>query len=208
VLAAVEQFRIRLEEAEIPLDVYPGSELVVDSDLPERIESNELLTVNDNHAVALIETPVDIIPHNLERFFWSMQSSGVDIVLAHPERNFQVIKNPSLLLEWIQKGIMVQITASAIAGRMGQRVGDFCISLLERRMVHLVASDSHSPKRRRPLLSGARSVVESVVGKDEAHKIFYENPKLLLQGIVPDLAPPIESLKKTSFLRRIFAFRS
>ncbi len=206
VMAAVDQFRARLEEAAIPLEVYPGSELVIDSDLPEKIESNEVLTVNDNHSVALVEMPVDRIPHNIGKFFWSMQSAGVDIVLGHPERNFYLMKNPSLLLEWIQKGVMVQITASCLTGRMGHRIRDFSLSLLKRRMVHLVASDSHGPTRRRPLLSGARDVVESVIGKEGAHKIFCDNPEQLLMGIVPDLAPPIP--EKKSLLRRIFTLRS
>ncbi|MDR3568763.1 MAG: hypothetical protein P4L43_12115 [Syntrophobacteraceae bacterium] len=202
VMAAVEQFRIRLQEAAIPLQVYPGTELAIDSDLPEKILANEVLTVNDNHSVALIEMPVDSIDHNIGRFFWNVQSSGVDIVLAHPERNLFLMKNQSMLVEWIQRGVMVQITASAVAGRMGPRIKDFCISLLERQMVHLVASDSHGPHRRRPVLSGARDVVESITGKEEAHKIFCENPQQLVLGIVPDLAPPV-ALRKTSFLRRM-----
>ena len=204
VMAAVDQFRARLKKAAIPLKVYPGSETTIDSELSEKIEADEVMTVNDNHGVALVEMPMDVIPPNIDRFFWKLQSAGVEIVLAHPERNLYVMKDPSLLLKWVQAGIMTQITASAISGRMGTRIGNFCISLLKRRMVHLVASDCHGSTRRRPVLSGARSVVESIVGKDEAHKIFYENPEELLLGNVPDFPSPIQSPKKNAFLRRIF----
>ncbi|MGC9195053.1 MAG: tyrosine-protein phosphatase [Syntrophobacteraceae bacterium] len=208
VLDCVEQLRTRLFEEAIPLEIYPGSELAMDSDLGEKLESRELLSVNDNHNVALVEMTVDIIPPNIERFFWSVESAGIDIVLAHPERNPYLMKDPSRLLKWVQMGIMIQITASALEGKHGSRVSDFVKNLLRRRMVHLVASDAHSPQRQRPLLSKARAVAESVIGKEEARKIFCDNPRQLLLGNVPYLASPIEKIEKTSFLGRIVAFMS
>ncbi|MDA8307930.1 MAG: hypothetical protein M0Z81_14000 [Deltaproteobacteria bacterium] len=208
VMASVEQLRIRLRKAEIPLELYPGAELAIDSDLGEKIKSNEVMTINDNRNVALIEMPVETIPPNIERFFWSIQSTGIDIVLGHPERNPCLMKDPSILFRWIQRGVMVQVTASALAGKHGHQVRDFTVNLLKRRMIHLVASDSHGPTRRRPGLSAARAVVESVIGKEEAHKIFCENPQQLLLGTVPDFAPPLQALKKTSFLQRILTLRS
>jgi protein-tyrosine phosphatase len=208
IMACVEQLRTRLLEEAIPLEIYPGSELAMDSDLGEKLQSRELLSVNDNHNAALVEMTVDIIPPNIERFFWSVQSAGIDIILAHPERNPYVMKDPSRLLKWVQMGIMIQVTASALEGKHGARVGDFIKNLLRRRMVHLVASDAHGPKRRKPLLSGARTVAESVIGKEEARKIFCDNPRQLLSGNMPYLAPPIEKLEKTSILHRIAAFMS
>ena len=207
VLASVEQLRLRLHQAKIPLEIHAGCELVIDSDLLEKIESNEVMTINDNRSVVLVEMPVDIIPPNIEKFFWKVQSAGIDVVLAHPERNPGLMQDQSLLCKWIQGGVMVQVTAASVVGKIGKRVRDFTINLLKRRMVHLVGSDSHSPTRRRPILSGAREVVESTVGKEEAHKMFYETPEQLLLGIVPDLAPPIQELRKFSFFRRLLPFR-
>ncbi|MDR3556104.1 MAG: hypothetical protein P4L55_15210 [Syntrophobacteraceae bacterium] len=208
VMASVEQLRTRLVQAAIPLQLYPGSEMAIDSDLAKGMKANKFLTVNDNQCVALIEMPVDMIPPNFGRFVWSIQSEGIDIVLGHPERNAYLMKDLSRLLKWIQMGVMVQVTACALEGGHGRRVRDFTIQLLKRRMVHLVGSDAHGPSRRSPVLSGARAVVESVVGKEEARKIFCENPEQLLSGNVPELAPPLVKPEKTSFLQRIFTSRS
>ncbi len=207
ILTAVEEFRTRLLQAQIPLALYPGCELAIDSNLPGKIESGELLTINDNRKIAMIEMPVAVIPPNLDRFFWMMRVGGINTVLAHPERNYPLMKNPSVLLEWIQAGILVQVTGASLRGHHGKEIQDFSLKLLRHRMVHLVASDSHGPALRRPVLSKARAVAESIVGPEEAHRIFYEYPVQVLQGEVPDVVTAIPFKKKTPLIRRIFPFR-
>ncbi|MFZ0929554.1 MAG: CpsB/CapC family capsule biosynthesis tyrosine phosphatase [Syntrophobacteraceae bacterium] len=207
VLRAVEEFRTRLLQAQIRLELYPGCELAIDPNLPQKIESGELLTINDNRKIAMIEMPVEVIPPNLDRFFWMMRVRGINTILAHPERNYPLMKNPSVLLEWIQAGVLVQITGASLRGHYGQEIQDFSMKLLRHRMVHLVASDSHGPAMRRPVLSKARAITQSIVGPEEAHRIFYEYPVQVLQGEVPDVLPAIPLKKKTPFIRRIFPFR-
>ncbi len=206
ILAAIEELRTRLRQTEIRLELYPGCELAIDSNLPEKIESGELLTINDNRRIALVEMPGEVIPPNLDRFFWMMLVRGITPVLAHPERNYPLIRNPSLLLKWIQTGVLVQITGASLRGHYGQEVRDFSVKLLQHRMVHFVASDSHGPDRRRPVLSKARAITETIIGPEEAHKIFHEYPLQLLQGEVPDVIPAIPLERKTPLIRRIFPF--
>ena len=206
ILAAIEELRARLRQTEIRLELYPGCELAIDSNLPEKIEAGELLTINDNRRVALIEMPAEVIPPNLDRFFWMMLTRGITPVLAHPERNYHLMKNPSVLLNWIQTGVLVQITGSSLRGHYGQEIRDFSAKLLQHRMVHCVASDSHGPDRRRPVLSKARAMTETIIGPEEAYKIFHEYPVQLLSGEVPDVMPPIPFEKKKSLIRRIFPF--
>ncbi len=206
ILAAFEELRMRLRQAQIRLQLYPGCELALDPNLPEKIESGELLTINDNRNIALVEMPAELIPPNLDRFFWMLQLKGITPVLAHPERNYPLIKNPSVLWEWIQAGVLVQITGASLRGHYGPMIRDFSIKLLRHRMVHFVASDSHGPDRRRTVLSKARAITEAIIGQEEAHKIFDEYPAQLLRGEVPDVIPAIPLEEKTPLLRRIFPF--
>lgn len=207
ILAAVEKLRTRLREAEIRLEIYPGCELSLQTNLLERIESRDLLTINDNRQIALIEMPTDLITPNLDKFFWMMRVKGIDTVLAHPERNHHLMKNPSVLLEWIQAGVMVQITAASLTGYYGHAIRDFSLKLLRHRMAHFVATDSHSPGRMAPMLSKARALTEAIIGPEEAHRIFYEYAVQVLRGEVPDVMPAISFEKKTPLIRRIFSFR-
>jgi len=207
ILAAVEELRTRLREAEIRLEIYPGCELSLQTNLLERIESRDLLTINDNRQIALIEMPTDLITPNLDKFFWMMRVKGIDTVLAHPERNRDLMKNPSVLLEWIQAGVMVQITAASLTGYYGHAIRDFSLKLLRHRMAHFVATDSHSPGRMAPMLSKARALTEAIIGPEEAHRIFYEYAVQVLRGEVPDVMPAISFERKTPTIRRIFPFR-
>ena len=206
ILAAIEELRTRLRQTEIRLELYPGCELAIDSNLTEKIESGELLTINDNRRIALVEMPSEFIPPNLDRFFWMMLVKGITPVLAHPERNYLLMKNPSVLLKWIQTGVLVQITGASLRGHYGQEIRDFSAKLLQHRMVHFVASDSHGPDRRRPVLSKARAITEAIIGPEEAYKIFHEYPVQILRGEVPDVIPAIPPEKKTPLIRRIFPF--
>lgn len=207
IMAAVEQLRTRLRQAKIVLDIYPGCELAIDANLPEKINSGELLTINDNRKIALIEMPPEVIPPNLGRFFWTLRTRGVNTVLAHPERNYFLMKNPSVLLEWVREGVMVQITAASLMGLFGQGIRDFSLRLLRHRMVHFVATDSHSSCQRAPGLSEAHEIAQTVVGLEETYRIFHEYPAQVLLGELPDTAPPVPFENKPSFIRRLFPFR-
>jgi protein-tyrosine phosphatase len=207
ILAAVEELRTRLRKAEIRLELYPGCELSPQYNLLERIESGELLTINDNRRIALIEMPSDLITPNLGKFFGMMRGKGIDTVLAHPERNYHLMKNPSVLLEWIQAGVMVQMTAASLTGYYGHAIRDFSVKLLRHRMAHFVATDSHSPGRMAPMLSKARAITEAIIGPEEAHRIFCEYAVQVLRGEVPDVMPAISFERKTPTIRRIFPFR-
>ena len=207
ILAAVEALRSRLMDEGIELALYPGCELVIDSDLPEKIEAGEMLTLNDTGNSALIEMPVGMVPPHIVKFFWMMQLKGITPILAHPERNHQLLKTPSILLKWIEAGVLVQITGDSLRGHYGGKIRDFSLKLIKHGMVHFVGTDSHSPGRRRPVLSEARAIVESTIGAEEAQKIFDEYPAEVLDGKIPNAIPAIPFEKKTcSFIRRIFPF--
>lgn len=205
ILAAVEALSARLMEEGIELELYPGCELAIDSDLPEEIEAGKLLTINDSGNFALLEMPAEMIPPHMSKFFWMLQVKGITPILAHPERNFQLIKHSSILLKWVEAGVLVQITGDSLRGRYGRTIGDFSLKLLKQRMAHFVATDSHNPGRRKPVLSGARRIVESTIGSEEMQKIFYEYPAEILDGKIPKVMPAISLEKKPcSFIRRIF----
>ncbi|HYA42901.1 MAG TPA: CpsB/CapC family capsule biosynthesis tyrosine phosphatase [Syntrophobacteraceae bacterium] len=207
ILAAVEALRAKFMEEGIGVELYPGCELAIDSDLPEKVQAGKLLTLNDRGNIVLIEMPPEIIPPHMSKFFWMMQVRGLSPILAHPERNYQLIRHPSTLLKWVEAGVLIQITGGSLKGHYGGRVRDFSLMLLKRRMVHFVGTDSHSPNMRRPVLSEVRGIVESIVGVQEARMIFDQHPAEVLDGKVPDVTPAVcAEKKKDSLMRRIFPF--
>jgi protein-tyrosine phosphatase len=76
----------------------------------------------------------------------------------------------------------VQVTALSITGGFGSSAGAACNKLLERAMVHVVASDAHDPKHRSPNLETARKTILARYGGDAAEILFTENPRSIIEG--------------------------
>ena len=50
-------------------------------------------------------------------------------------------------------------------------------------IIHVVASDAHSPRRRTPTLSHARDLIAEHCGAEPAEFLFHENPSRILQDM-------------------------
>lgn len=197
----LESFQKKLGEHEIPLEVHPGSELHIDVALLEKINKGELCTLNDSGHYAMIELPKEILPQKMEDFFWSFLNEKITPVLAHTEKYLFLLQEPSILYDWIRMGILTQITASSLVGRYGPEWERFALKLLEHGMVHMIATDAHGRKIRRPKMDSARKVAEQVLGKDMALELVRGTPKRILKGepVIPVEPVPFRS---PSFLTR------
>jgi len=182
VLEAVRAFREKLADADISLTVYPGSELRLEPDIPRKIQSGELLTINDTGRYALIELHDHVLPQNLEDFFWELQAQEVTPILSHPERNGAVFKDPMRLYRWVEMGALVQITSSSVLGRFGSVVQKFAMTLLDHQLVHVIASDAHGVTSRTPKLSECRQVVTKIMGQNVTDQLFRGNPEKIIRG--------------------------
>jgi len=95
----------------------------------------------------LIEFPYDGWPPGLARELERLQARGFRLVLAHPERNPEVQAAPGRLNALVEEGVLVQLTASSVAGTAGQRTQSTALRLLELRLAHMLASDMHGAFR-------------------------------------------------------------
>jgi protein-tyrosine phosphatase len=197
ILAACAELRDRLAEARIPLTLWPGAELHVDTGIPERIRSGELLTLVDGGKYVLIELPEESLPSNLEDFFWALQLDGIKPILSHVERNPVLQRDPMRLFRWVEMGILAQITAASLVQEFSEEILDFSQELIEHRLVHILVSDAHGLKRRSPKLSAARDVVASIAGESAARRMTEDIPRRILEGkfVEPDDPLPYRSAK-------------
>ena len=194
VLPRFAEFKKRLASAEIPLKAHPGTELRIDISILDRLKAGTLLTLNDGSGYVLLELPDETLPENLHEFFWNLQINGYRPILSHVERNSWLRKNPHILFNWVQNGILTQITAASLLGAFTEEIREFALFLVDHRLVHMVVTDTHGIRRRPPKLSGARCVIEDRTGPKTAERMFYGTPRLILNGEdVPVIDPlPVE----------------
>jgi len=108
---------------------------------------------------------------------------GVTVVLTHPERNAILRQTPLRVIEFVELGCAVQITANALTGFWGPRVSRVATWLLEHEAVHVIATDAHDARHRTPILSTARDVAAGICGTEIANALVEENPRAIVSGL-------------------------
>jgi protein-tyrosine phosphatase len=149
-----QQLRERLRDEHIALDVLTGAE-VAPSHLPA-IDPAELsrLRLGDGPWL-LLECPLHVDAPPLQPAVESLQSLGLRVLLAHPERSPQFQHDPDSLAALVRAGAVTSLTAGALTGRFGRTVRRFSLELVRAGVAHCVASDCHDRYHRPPGMAQA-----------------------------------------------------
>lgn len=164
--------------------VLPGCEYFFSADAVELWEQGAAgpLSGLNRTAYLLVEFPGSSVPRSAGDVIHELAVIGVTPVIAHPERNLQLVREPELLESLVRKGAITQITASSLLGEFGRAAlaaaGDF----FRRGLVHVVASDAHNLDRRPPRLAAARERVRRDWGEETEQLLFDVNPRAIIAG--------------------------
>jgi len=202
VLKAVMALRACLVEADIPLQVVPGSELHIVPDLPDRILAGEALTYADRGKSALVELPKRTVPTGTETILERLLYNDITPVIAHPERNAELLRDPDRLTDWVSWGCKVQLTAQSCTGDFGKNIQHQCRRWCESGAVHMIASDAHRPRGRVPTLVPGRAKLVEWLGEEAAEVLGMTNPYRLISGeALLSIKPKAE---KVTPMRQVF----
>jgi protein-tyrosine phosphatase len=130
----------------------------------------------------LVELSNYSIPTPVEEAMLKLGDLDLTPVLTHPERNPILQENLGRVLGWADRGCVVQITASALTGRWGERPQQAALLLLRHQAVHVISTDAHDIERRPPVLSTARDVVAELFGDEIARNLVLHNPEAIVRG--------------------------
>jgi protein-tyrosine phosphatase len=181
VLESVRQLNEKLTEASIPVSILPGQEIHIFGELANELTGTELLTLTDESPYVLVELPSSHVPRYTEQLLFDIQLKGFIPIIAHPERNQEIMENPDKLYKLVDKGAYSQVTALSVAGGFGKKIQKFSLSLLEHNLAHFIASDAHHVKTRPFKMKQALETVEKKFGNVMVHQLV-ENGELLAEG--------------------------
>jgi protein-tyrosine phosphatase len=171
--------------------ILPGADVHFSSDLLERLGKEEIVTVNDQGRYLMVEFDFQGIPYQAEEALFQLMSNGIIPIISHPERNMEIERRPQRYYEMIRMGCLGQVTAMSLTGEFGPEIKRSAEKFLAKKLIHIIASDAHSPDRRPPILSAGVKAAEKVVGKEEARKMVTEYPKAVIEGRKPDVPEPL-----------------
>jgi protein-tyrosine phosphatase len=187
----LEVVNSRIDEEGIVLKMVLGMENHLDVDLPIEFSCGRALPMNGSRYI-LVEMPFFGKPNYIEDALFQLQLQGTVPVLAHPERIEAFQMDPSLLMRFVERGMLSQITAGSVVGHFGRRARRFAHTILRRGLVHVIASDTHFPNgpRSPDLLPGIEAAAR-IVGEERAHSMVVETPRAILDDESVEVEPPI-----------------
>src|SRR4051812_20286960 len=110
--------------------------------LDDALRSPEKYSIN-HRGYLLVEFSDFHIPKTTSTIFDRLMHAGMRPIVTHPERN-QFLQNKLADLEtWVAQGALVQVTVQSLLGRFGKSARSVAHELMERGLVHFLASDAH-----------------------------------------------------------------
>ncbi|WP_339171902.1 CpsB/CapC family capsule biosynthesis tyrosine phosphatase [Anoxybacillus sp. FSL W8-1294] len=186
-----------LQMHHIPLSILPGQEVRIHGELMDHYRDGDILSLAETKYV-LVELPSDHVPRYTEQLLFDMQLQGLVPIIAHPERNSELIEHPTKLYDLVKKGALTQLTAGSIAGKFGKKIKNFSLQIIEANLAHLIASDAHNTTSRAFHMREAYDVIQKQFGSQAVY-VFQENAQLLVAGDTLYKDAP-ERMKKKKFL--------
>ncbi|HTS24456.1 MAG TPA: CpsB/CapC family capsule biosynthesis tyrosine phosphatase [Bryobacteraceae bacterium] len=122
------------------------------------------------------------VPKNSTGILLKMLDRGLRPIVAHPERNPIFRDRISELEAWVRMGCSMQVTAHSLLGRFGKAAKTASHQLIERGLVHFLASDAHDRQHRPPLLAEVRHYVDETFEPEAAELWLLDNPRAALEG--------------------------
>ncbi len=180
----VQRLEETFRQAGVSLCLYPGMEVPLEPAIGAWLAEGWAHPLAQGPYV-LVELPFSQYPLYADEVLFQMQVAGWRPILAHPERYSYVHRDPQLLLPLVERGSLLQVMASSLTGGAGPAAKRTALWLLERGVVHCLASDGHQASGvRLPLLGPAVEVAGRLVGEEEARRLVTGAPQRILRGEV------------------------
>ncbi len=184
--------------AGIEIELYPASEVRLSDETLEGLKSGALCTINGSKYV-LAELPPFFDSEKIYGLMYSLREMGVVPIIAHPERNPMALEDVECLYEMASMGALMQVTAGSFLGMFGDDVKRLAVSMLERRLAHVMASDAHDNGQRPPTLSTAVREVSKFVGGRAARAMVHAVPEKILKNEQVNPPEPVRPKKSLFF---------
>lgn len=130
----------------------------------------------------LVEFSDMMIFPNTEEIFQQIRAAGMGVIVTHPERNWLLRKDIARLERWVEEGAFLQVTGGSLLGIFGTDARKFSEELMERGLVHFLASDAHDLDRRSTRLDHVRALVGERYGVEYADALLDTHPRAVIEG--------------------------
>ena len=172
-----------LKQAGIELPLRAGAEVHLCPEIMHWAEKEQLPFVGNYQGkkVLLLEFPHGHIPLGTEKLVKWLLTNNILPMIAHPERNRDIWRDPRKLSPFIKLGCLMQITAGSLSGQFREESKKAAIHLISEGYAHVIASDGHNTDWRPATLSPGVAIIEKLFGSNRARMMSYHTPREIIQ---------------------------
>lgn len=177
-------FQRVLDHREIPLDIRVGGEVRISAEIIPMVEADEIpfLGTLDGYQIMLLEFPHSHLLVGAEKLVNWLLARRIRPLIAHPERNKDVMRNVDKLAPFMKMGCLSQLTGASIIGQFGKPVQECAQKLIDRGWVTVVATDAHNMQHRPPNLDLAYKALADMRGESFAQQLTVHMPGRIIAG--------------------------
>jgi protein-tyrosine phosphatase len=177
-------FQRVLEHQEIPLQVRAGGEVRISSDIIAMVEHDQVPFIGElaGYRIMLLEFPHSHLLLGADKLIKWLLTRHIRPLIAHPERNKDVMRNVEKIAPFVQMGCLLQLTGASILGQFGKPAQQTALTIIERGWATVVATDAHNLRHRPPNLDLAYAALVEIGGESLARQLTDTTPGLVVSG--------------------------
>ena len=179
---AIAEFELELKRHDIPLALTIGADTHLAPDLLQGIQQGRIPTLGHSRFL-LLEPPHHVAPPRFEESVFQLLAAGIVPVITHPERLTRIETHYSKMSALVDAGAWMQITSGSLTGRFGRRPKYWAERMVDERLVHILATDSHHIDKRPPYLAEGRDAAAKRCGEAEAFNMVDVRPRAILADL-------------------------
>lgn len=178
--STVKKLEEHLKEWGLPILLYAGNEIYYRSGIAEALEQKQILTLADSRYV-LVEFDPYVEFSYLRDGVGELARYGYFPILAHVERYDCLYRKKERIQDLRNAGIYFQVNASTCLEKIGSEYKKRIKMLIKKNAVDFIGTDAHSNRSRAPKISQSAAYLYRKIGKENAEKILFHNPKAVLE---------------------------
>lgn len=179
----MRELRLFVKEENIPVSLYAGVEAHLSDDLFYLTkEQMQALCLNRSRYLLSELSSSAIPPSVVIHYVREIMKYDLVPVMAHPERIGTFRRNPDLIEELSQMGVLFQVTIGSAVGKFGESSYRLACWMLENRLADCLASDAHSMDWRSNSVAGALDHLSEWLPTDYLESLIETVPHSIVEN--------------------------
>jgi protein-tyrosine phosphatase len=182
VLENTNELQKTFDNLGISIRLFPGNEIRLEnkSFVEKALHLQQACTLADSGKFILLEQSWESYYLDTPKVIQSLREKGITPIIPHPERHYFFREQPELLDECLALGAWTQVTVDSLLGQNGPDAQSFAYQLVDRGLVHTIATDAHHLSRK-PNLSQGFDIIEKKAGWDAVNQIHRRLEQIIEQ---------------------------